>query len=164
MTKLEKKRSELIELLGVFVEQERSIAPLAARIYSSLIINGREGTTFEQLVNSLNASKSSISTHLNTLVAQKAIIYFTKRGDRKRYYRVTPGYIHRKIDKYIFQWEQEIRLQKSIIDFKKHFINDNQNIEADLEVHNEILEFLTVSVDTFTKLKPNFNIKENVSI
>jgi len=79
------KKESLIEKLGVHIESKDQLAPLAARILSTLILTGKKGATFESLVCELNASKSTISTHLTTLQAANRITYHTKCGDRKKY-------------------------------------------------------------------------------
>ena len=58
----------------------------AIPILSYIILTGKAGTTFEDLVTNLGASKSTISTHLNHLQDLKKIEYFTKTGDRKKYF------------------------------------------------------------------------------
>ncbi|UJH90021.1 ArsR family transcriptional regulator [Antarcticibacterium sp. 1MA-6-2] len=79
---LEKQKMELIEQLGVQLEND-NLAPLAARVMATLILNGKQGVTFEKLVNELNASKSTISTHLEQLQVTNKIKYFTKPKRKK---------------------------------------------------------------------------------
>jgi len=64
---------------------------LAARIIGTLIIDGcKTGLTFDELVEKMQASKSSISTNLNLLQKMDKIFYFTKVGDRKKYFKAAP--------------------------------------------------------------------------
>ncbi|MEZ4793161.1 MAG: hypothetical protein R2783_06785 [Gelidibacter sp.] len=93
-----KEKQDLVERLGVFMEQKEQLAPVAARIFSYIILTGKVGTTFEDLVRDLCASKSTISTHLNHLADLKQIVYFTKPGDRKKYYTVNQDSILQSID------------------------------------------------------------------
>ncbi|GAL00549.1 hypothetical protein JCM19314_2157 [Nonlabens ulvanivorans] len=74
----------LVEKLGVHLENREQLAPVAARILSYIILTGKKGSTFEDLVTILCASKSTISTHLNHLQDLNKIQYFTKVGDRKK--------------------------------------------------------------------------------
>ena len=83
-----KQKSALVEKLGVLLEKKEQLAPVAARIKSYIILKGKSGTTFEDLVSDLCASKSTISTHLNHLHDLKKIVYFTKPGDRKKYFTI----------------------------------------------------------------------------
>src|SRR5690606_19961024 len=95
---LKKYKCNLVERLGVFLEQEEQLAPLAARILAILLLTDKNGITFEQLVGDLRASKSTISTHLQSLLNNGRINYFTKQGDRKRYFTINPNRILKSID------------------------------------------------------------------
>ncbi len=141
-TTLKAEKEDLIESLGVYLEQEKQTPPLAARIMAMLIINGKIGTTFEQLVAELGASKSTICTHLNSLTAQEQIVYFTKSGDRKRYYSMVPDYIGFKIRTLIAKFQKEIELQQKIIKFKNDFNTLCSEHSYPIEIHKEILEYL----------------------
>ncbi|WP_375325780.1 GbsR/MarR family transcriptional regulator [Flagellimonas sp. GZD32] len=83
---MEKSKEEIIETIGLHLEEEHNLPPLAARIYAALILTDKDGLTFEGCLERLGASKSSISTSLNLLVNMGLITYFTKHGDRKRYF------------------------------------------------------------------------------
>lgn len=156
VAELHEEREKLIEAIGVFVEKERLIAPLAARIFATLIINGSRGTTFEQLVNDLGASKSTIFTHLNTLEAQQKISYYTKCGDRKRYYYITPGYISRKIKVYTDDWKKERVLQKKILEYKRKYNESELNEPLSIKEHEIIIDFLTQFIAGFEKLDEKY--------
>ena len=82
------KKKELVEKLGVHFENVYHLAPVAARVLSYIVLNGRVGTSFDNLVTNIGASKSTISTHLNHLQGVKRIVYFTKPGERKKYFVV----------------------------------------------------------------------------
>lgn len=82
-------KRNLIEKLGVQLEGDQ-LAPLAARILATLILTGKKGITFDELVRDLCAGKSTISTHLDHLQSSNRIKYFTKSGDRKRYFIINP--------------------------------------------------------------------------
>ena len=69
-----KQKQNLVERLGVLLENKEQLAPVAARILSYIILTGKVGTTFEDLVTHLCASKSTISTHLNHLQNLKKIL------------------------------------------------------------------------------------------
>ncbi len=53
---LEIKKKNLIEELGVHLEKD-NLAPLAARILATLILSGKIGVTFDELVCNLKAGK-----------------------------------------------------------------------------------------------------------
>lgn len=84
----EESRRELIEDLGIHFEGEYSLPPLAARIFASLVLTDEDGLTFEECLLKRGASKSSISTSINLLLQLGMISYFTKSGDRRRYFKI----------------------------------------------------------------------------
>lgn len=81
-----KTKDELIETLGLHLEGEHNLPPLAARIYAILILTNEDGLTFEDCLEKRGASKSSTSTSLNLLLNMRIVTYFTKPGDRRRYF------------------------------------------------------------------------------
>lgn len=84
---MEYTKAEIIETIGVHLEQEQNLPPLAARIYAILILTDQDGLTFEDCLEKRGASKSSTSTSLNLLMNMGLINYFTKPGDRRRYFK-----------------------------------------------------------------------------
>lgn len=157
LAELEAEKKRLIETLGVYFEKEKQVAPLAARILATLIMNGECGTTFDQLVSELDASKSTIFTHLSNLETQEWITHFTKPGDRKRYYVMNPGYISHRINVLISQWQKEIDLRKQIMAYKKDFnrlMPEKANNNAS---HENVLNFLIRSVEYFQKQTEEYN-------
>ena len=81
---MEAEKQEIIEMFGVHFEQLYNIPPLAARILGTLIIDGcKSGLTFEELVEKMQASKSSISTNLNLLQKMDKINIRFKDGCKK---------------------------------------------------------------------------------
>lgn len=143
------RKEKLIEKLGVHLENKEHYAPLAARIIAYLILHGKKGATFDNLVCELNASKSSISTHLTNLQAIDRIIYFTKPGDRKKYYFLNPNSWINSTNKMIDDWDAERELHIEIKEYKKE-INANLPKDSedkfDLEFHTNYLNYLEQAI------------------
>lgn len=159
---LEKKA--LVEQLGVYFEKEDQMAPVAARIMATLILSCKLGTTFDQLVNDLEASKSTVSTHLNTLTSSGSIDYITRPGDRKRYFILTPNRLIQFIDEKLTKWETDKVIHKRLIDFKmsvNEVYKDEPENQCELTFHQNFLTFLEDAITVFTKLKNNLNEKNN---
>jgi len=113
-------KQELIEILGVHLEGEHKLPPLAARIYAILILTAEEGLTFEDILERSGASKSSVSTSLNLLLSMGMISYFTKHGDRRRFFSVKKdkNYFLTKLKENLKRLEAE----KNIIDLMEEFL------------------------------------------
>lgn len=152
-SKICNEKQDLVERLGVFMEQKEQLAPVAARILSYIVLTGKLGTTFEDLVRDLCASKSTISTHLNHLADLKRIVYFTRPGDRKKYYTINEDSIVQSIDTMMDSWMEQKELHQEIKVYKNKM--NSQAIEGNpkfnLDFHDNYIQFLeevTQSVST----------------
>lgn len=148
------KRS-LVEKLGVFIETKDKLAPVAARILSYVILTGKAGTTFEDLVSKLCASKSTISTHLHHLLDLKKIVYFTKLGDRKKYFIMNQDTMLQGIDDMTEIWsvQKELHIEIKNYKVKSNSNNPDENSKFDLGFHDDYIEFLDEVTKSVLKLR-----------
>lgn len=157
-------RSALIEKLGVLLESKDQLAPLAARIKAYIILKGKSGTTFEDLVSDLCASKSTISTHLNHLHDLKKIDYFTKLGDRKKYFIINKDAICQNIDAMIASWTNEKEMHLEIRNYKEN-VNASgvldENSKFDLGLHDNYIQFCEEVTKAVLKLRSKIAEKNN---
>jgi len=111
----------LIEQIGVYLEKTHQLTPLAARLYGLLMLCPRAGHSFEEIVELSKSSKSSVSTNLNLLLGNGVIEYFTKPGERKRYFRLSRNYLKLRLERSKDQLSEEIRLIRQIDNFNKEY-------------------------------------------
>lgn len=116
---LSKEKQNLIEEIGLRLEKRLQISPLAARIYALLTLSSYDGLTFEEIKDEIGLSKSSTSVNLNVLTQLKHIDYYTKYGDRKRYFRVAKYFQLTTLEANYEALENEIRLVEKINDYNK---------------------------------------------
>jgi DNA-binding transcriptional regulator GbsR (MarR family) len=115
---IQEEKKELIELFGNHFERMYHLPPLASRILGVLIIEAlRDGITFEELVDRMNASKSSVSTNLNLLLKIGKINYYTLSGDRKKYFRPAP--FSERLDNYQTMLEFEKKLIDRMVKYRE---------------------------------------------
>lgn len=108
---IQKEKNELIEMFGMHFERLYNLPPLASRILGTLILDATcKGITFEELVERMNASKSSVSTNVNLLYKLGKITYYTLSGDRKKYYKPSP--FSQRLDNY----QKIIEFEKALIE------------------------------------------------
>lgn len=140
------------------MEHREQLAPLAARILANLVLKGKKGETFENLVCDLKASKSTIFTHLTTLQASHRITYYTKPGDRKKYFILSPNALIDSMDEMVVNWSQERDIHIEIVKYKKdinkNFAEDSDE-KFDLEFHHEYLNYL----EQATAMMQNLRVK-----
>ena len=157
ITELEKQKKRLIEKLGVQLEKEHHLAPVAARIFSTAIITGKKGITFDELVTNLNAGKSTVSTHLDHLQATNRMEYYTKAGDRKRYFIVKPDLMLNYIDEMTAKWEAQKTVHLEVLEYKTQMNRLDNEDNFDLEFQRSLLTFLEEAIAAVNKLKENIN-------
>jgi len=81
------KQRELVEAMGRLTNRGGGTT-LSGRIIGLLSFFDKEEFTFEEIVEELKISKSSVSTTINHLIETDKIEYITYPGDRKRYFRI----------------------------------------------------------------------------
>lgn len=154
---MSEQKAALTEEIGLHFESLYSIPPLAARIYATLILNGSEGYSFEELTELMAASKSSMSTNINLLLQLDKIEYYTKPGDRKRYFKKKSNYLKVRLENYIKIIDKEITLFDKTFDFlkdtKPKAYEEGKPIK---EVYHEYLEkSKNLMLETIAKLEEN---------
>ncbi|MGY5353785.1 GbsR/MarR family transcriptional regulator [Wenyingzhuangia sp. IMCC45467] len=163
---LKKQKCQLVEKLGIHFEKKEGLAPVAARVFSYIILNGKGGTTFEELIENLCASKSTISTHLTHLQGLNKIEYYTKIGDRKKYYIMNYDSMVQGIDKTIDDWNAEMKIHQEVMDYKQtiNLLKETPDEEKfDLEFHVDFIEFIHKTIESVTQIRNRIikNNKEN---
>lgn len=156
-------KQSLVEKLGVAIEQKDQVAPVAARILSYIILTGKAGTTFEDLVAHLGASKSTISTHLHHLTDLKKVLYFTKPGDRKKYYIINHNNICLSIDAMIDSWNSQKELHSEIREYKKESnkLRNEESSKFELDFHDDYIKFLEEATISISKLRNKITEKNH---
>lgn len=152
---LDVQKKNLIEELGVHLERD-NLAPLAARIMATLILSGKKGVTFDEMVCNLQAGKSTVSTHLDHLQNTKRVKYFTKPGDRKRYFIIDPDLIVNVMDELLNKWENERKLHLKIREYKQQCnekAEESGEFQFDLEFQDDFLTFLEETSNAVKKFK-----------
>ena len=116
-------KNKLIEEFGVHFESEYDLPPLAARIFANLVLTDEDGLTFEDCINKRGASKSSISTSLNLLLQMDFVKYFTKSGDRKRYFKVAEKntFFIKKLNRSLKKLERESIMIRKISEYNEQY-------------------------------------------
>ncbi|MGF1559029.1 MAG: GbsR/MarR family transcriptional regulator [Flavobacteriaceae bacterium] len=109
----------LVEELGLFFESKYKLPPLSARLYALVVLSSLEGYSFEELMQLTQASKSAVSTNLNLLVQLRFIAFYTKSGDRKRYFRSSGSYLNIMLKQHFDDVTSELKLVEKVICFNK---------------------------------------------
>ncbi|WP_294213155.1 transcriptional regulator [uncultured Chryseobacterium sp.] len=98
-----------------------NIPPLASKIYAYLLFDfDKEGVTFDEFVDILSASKSSVSTNISLLLNAELIIDHNKMDERKRYFFINDQYKKIRFEKIVKRMHDELELFDELDRFKEH--------------------------------------------
>ncbi|KMQ68371.1 transcriptional regulator [Chryseobacterium sp. FH2] len=108
------------------------IPPLASKIYAYLLFDAeRVGITFDEFVEVLSASKSSVSTSISLLLNAELIVDHNKMDERKRYFFLNEEYKKIRFEKIVQKMQDELKLLEDLNNFKKNQDDGyNERIEA----------------------------------
>lgn len=122
---------QFVEDIGILVERFGA-QPLVSRMIALMVLRIPEGVAFEEFVEFLGASKSSISSGINFLMQMKHVVYFTKPGDRKRYFKIPfSQFWIADVEKKINEFDNVFLIMDIVKDFKK-----GANPQFDLSIDN----------------------------
>jgi DNA-binding transcriptional regulator GbsR (MarR family) len=142
VAELTQEQKHLIEKMGIYHEQQ-GFPPVTGRIMGLLYVSDRPHLSFEEIVETLNISKSATSNALQLLQQMRLIEYTTYPGDRKRYFGAL-----------LDNWHEEVvNKMESILAFSKLLRQANElrgyvNPEMNEKVLEriEFMEFLSREV------------------
>ncbi|TLP71784.1 GbsR/MarR family transcriptional regulator [Maribacter sp. ACAM166] len=150
-----REQEQLIEKIGIGVEEHLNLSPLASRIYALLILSSYEGLTFEEIREVIQASKSSTSVNTNVLTQLGYISFYTKPGDRKRYFKLAKYSSLIELEAYHQSIDIEMDIVKEINAYNKNYHPEKFTNEESLgNVFQEYLKEKQQLVErTITKLR-----------
>ncbi len=153
---ISKEKQTLIEEIGLQLESRLHLAPLSARIYALLTLSSNTGLTFEEIRETIGSSKSSTSVNLNVLSQLKHIDYYTKLGDRKRYFKIAKYFQLSTLEARHKALQDEIKLVEKITHYNKiHYPEKLASEESVGEITKNYLlqmqELVAVTIDKITK-------------
>ncbi|MGC1633581.1 MAG: helix-turn-helix domain-containing protein [Gelidibacter sp.] len=148
-------KQKLIEEIGLRLKLTLRIAPLAARIYALLTVSSHEGLTFEEIREIMGSSKSSTSVNLNVLTQLKHIDYYTKSGDRKRYFKIAKYFQVSALEAQHQSLDNEIKLVEKINSYNKiHYPEKFKNEESIGDITtNYLIKMQELVAITISKIK-----------
>lgn len=161
---LEEQKKILVERYGLFMEKQEKFSPISARIFVTLLINKENGSTFDELVNFLGASKSTISTNLKSLQESNTIDFFTKPGDRKKYFTLNPEGFLSRIEGELKMYKIEHQLATEVVNFKKEAneILNNTDDKFELSQETPYIDYLKNTISILEELRDGIRTKCSV--
>jgi DNA-binding transcriptional regulator GbsR (MarR family) len=146
------KQKELIESIGRDNEKD-GFQPVTARIMGLLMVMDKEEYTFDEIVEEMQISKSTVSNALRNLELRGVLEYITYPGDRKRYFRFASTDINDMINKFEIRMKQKLDIMNRIIELKKN--PDSRNAKF----LKNITEGISFFIEHIDKLKEEYKNK-----
>ena len=140
---------ELIDFYGGIF----SLPPLSAKIYAYLIFDfDKKGHTFDDLVETFCASKSSVSSSVNFLLNANLIKTINKIDERKRYFIINNDFVKIRFEEIANRMKQEIKILDQLNKFKTEQLTDG-NLSERYYIYKSLLEKNIDNIeDTLQKL------------
>lgn len=110
---------DLMQELCSHFECVHGLPPLAAKIYSFLLLNESETLIFEDIINLTCASKSSVSNQLNYLIDEGRVDFIYKDDKRKRHFKPKCAYFKKTLESHLIKINQEIKILSKVVQHKQ---------------------------------------------
>lgn len=145
-----KRQKELVEIAGRFYDK-KGFQPIAGRIIGLLTVMDKEQYTFDEIVDALQVSKSSVSNALKLLELSDSIEYITISGDRKRYFQLKKREKFSLIDEHRNMLITSRDYLQNVLELKA-----NKKSENSIFIRN-LIEMLDFFLGKFEELKKEFS-------
>lgn len=127
---------ELLDFYGTLF----SLPPLSAKIYAYLVFDfEKNGLTFDDLVETFCASKSSVSASINFLLNSNLIRTINKMDERKRYFVINDDFVKIRFEEIANRMKQEIKILDQLNTFKATQVA-NENVLERYFIYKSLLE------------------------
>lgn len=147
----------LYQKLVNFYTDSYHLPPLAAKIYAYLTFDfNNAGVTFDEFVEVLKASKSSVSSNLQLLQTNGYLTVINKIDERKRFFIINPDYVNIRFDNLIQKLENEMDILENLKDFRtaQETSDSSKNYIIKLNIYISLLKTnIENFAETLKKLK-----------
>ena len=127
---------ELIDFYGGIF----SLPPLSAKIYAYLIFDfDKKGHTFDELVETFCASKSSVSSSVNFLLNANLIKTINKIDERKRYFIINEDFVKIRFEEIVNRMKREIKILDQLNKYREQE-KENINQSERYKIYKSLLE------------------------
>ncbi|MFC6268416.1 GbsR/MarR family transcriptional regulator [Frigoriflavimonas asaccharolytica] len=147
----------LYQKLVHFYEESYRLPPLAAKIYSYLTFDfNNVGVTFDEIVELMKASKSSVSSNLNLLQSNGYLSTINKIDNRKRFFILNPDYVNVRFDCLMNKFTKEMEILEGLKKFRQMSETDecSKIYISKLEIY---ISLLKTNIENFSQTLKKLN-------
>ncbi len=117
-------KHELFKEVCTHYETYYELQPLTARLYALFVLNNcKEGFTFDELLETFQVSKSSISHSINSLIEMNFIEQIKKENERKRYFRANQRFFLLRLESVYERLIKENEINEKLRAYRKKHNN-----------------------------------------
>lgn len=147
----------LYQKLVRFYGDSYHLPPLAAKIYAYLTFDfDNEGVTFDEFLEIMKASKSSVSSNLNLLQSSGYISVLNKMDERKRFFIINPDYVNIRFDCLKNKFEKEMDILEGLKTFRQTS-ETNENSESYISKLDIYISLLKTNIENFSQTLKKLN-------
>ena len=131
---------EIYQKLIDFYGDLFNLSPLSAKIYAYFIFDfEKNGLTFDDLVDTFCASKSSVSASINYLLNSNLIKTINKIDERKRYFIINNDFVKIRFEEIANRMKQEIKILDQLNNYRESQLESSQLSER-YSIYRRLLE------------------------
>ena len=131
---------EIYQKLIDFYGDLFNLSPLSAKIYAYFIFDfEKNGLTFDDLVDTFCASKSSVSSSVNFLLNANLIKTINKIDERKRYFIINEDFVKIRFEEIVNRMKREIKILDQLNDHREQE-KENINQSERYKIYKSLLE------------------------
>ena len=131
---------EIYQKLIDFYGDLFNLSPLSAKIYAYFIFDfEKNGLTFDDLVETFCASKSSVSSSVNFLLNANLIKTINKIDERKRYFIINEDFVKIRFEEIVNRMKREIKILDQLNDHREQE-KENINQSERYKIYKSLLE------------------------
>ena len=141
-----------VEDLGVLLESFRN-TPIEGRVFAYLLLVNPPYSSFDDIVEFLQASKGAVSKALNTFQKEGTISYKTFSGDRKRYFYINVDGWRNKFEDGAKKLLNANKLLEEAIEYRKDFDSTqfNTKIKEIKEFQDHLTKWMNMAIEDWKK-------------
>ena len=131
---------EIYQKLIDFYGDLFNLSPLSAKIYAYFIFDfEKNGLTFDDLVDTFCASKSSVSSSVNFLLNANLIKTINKIDERKRYFIINEDFVKIRFEEIVNRMKREIKILDQLNEHREQE-KENINQSERYKIYKSLLE------------------------
>lgn len=147
----------LYQKLVHFYEDSYHLPPLSAKIYAYLTFDfNNNGVTFDQFIEIMKASKSSVSSSLNLLQSNGYLSTIKKIDERKRFFILNPDYVNIRFDCLMNKFKKEMEILEGLKSFRQSSETDECS-EIHISKLNIYISLLKNNIENFSQTIKKLN-------